>query len=95
MALFDLSDKEWAIIAPLLLVDGRGPKRRDDRTVLNGIFYILRTGAPWRDPPGRYGPHVTVYNVMSAGENAAYGARYSRPWHQNMKKPLSLSTVRL
>ncbi|RCK21749.1 transposase [Thalassospira lucentensis MCCC 1A00383 = DSM 14000] len=62
MARFDLSDKEWAIIAPLLPVDGRGPKRRDDRTVLNGIFYILRTGAPWRDLPGRYGPPTTVYN---------------------------------
>jgi transposase len=30
--------------------------------VLNGIFYILRTGAPWRDLPDRYGPHTTVYN---------------------------------
>jgi transposase len=62
MARFDLSDKEWAIIAPLLPVDGRGPKRLDDRTVLNGIFYILRTGAPWRDLPGRCGPPTTVYN---------------------------------
>ena len=62
MARFDLSDKEWAIISPLLPVDGRGPKRRDDRPVLNGIFYILRPGAPWRDLPGRYGPPTTVYN---------------------------------
>lgn len=62
MARFDLIDKEWAIIAPLLPVDGREPKRRDDRTVLNGIFYILRTGAPWRGLPGRYGPPTTVYN---------------------------------
>src|SRR5690606_32408723 len=62
MARFDLSDEEWAIIAPLLPVECRGPKRRDDRTVLNGIFYILRTGAPWRDLPGRYGPPTTVYN---------------------------------
>ena len=30
--------------------------------VLNGIFYILRTGSPWRDLPARYGPHTTVYN---------------------------------
>ncbi len=62
MARFDLSDEEWAIIAPLLPVEGRGPKRRDDRTILNGIFYIIRTGAPWRDLPGRYGPPTTVYN---------------------------------
>ena len=30
--------------------------------ILNGIFYILRTGAPWRDLPERYGPRTTVYN---------------------------------
>ena len=33
----------------------RGPARQDDRKVLNGIFYILRTGAPWRDLPVRWG----------------------------------------
>jgi transposase len=62
MARFDLSDEEWAAIEPLLPKQGRGPKRRDDRVVLNGIFYILRTGAPWRDLPARYGPRTTVYN---------------------------------
>ena len=59
---FDLSDEEWAVIEPLLPKGGRGPKRVDDRRVLNGIFYILRTGAPWRDLPERYGPRTTVYN---------------------------------
>jgi transposase len=62
MARFDLSDEEWAVIAPLLPEQGRGAKRGDDRKVLNGIFYILRTGAPWRDLPERYGPRTTVYN---------------------------------
>jgi len=62
MARFDLTDDEWAVIDPLLPVQGREPKRKDDRTILNGIFYILRTGAPWRDLPDRYGPHTTVYN---------------------------------
>lgn len=60
MARFDLSDEEWAIIWPLLPERGRGAKRVDDRKVLNGIFYILRTGAPWRDLPERYGPSTTV-----------------------------------
>jgi len=59
---FDLSDEEWAVIEPLLPKGGRGPRRVDDRRVLNGIFYILRTGAPWRDLPERYGPRTTVYN---------------------------------
>jgi transposase len=62
MARFDLSDDEWTIIEPLLPKRGRGPERRDDRVILNGIFYILCTGAPWRDLPERYGPPTTVYN---------------------------------
>ena len=62
MARFDLTDEEWAISGPLLPKQGRGPKRKDDRKILNGIFYILRTGAPWRDLPERYGPRTTVYN---------------------------------
>ena len=62
MARFDLSDEEWAVISDLLPKQWRGPKRKDDRKILNGIFYILRTGAPWRDLPERYGPRTTVYN---------------------------------
>ena len=62
MARFDLTDDEWAVIEPHFPKRGRGPARVDDRRVLNGIFYILRTGAPWRDLPERYGPHTTVYN---------------------------------
>ena len=58
MARFDLSDREWAVIAPLLPNKPRG----DDRRVLNGIFWTLRTGSPWRDLPERYGPYTTVYN---------------------------------
>lgn len=62
MARFDLTDEEWVTIQPLLPKQGRGPVRKDDRKILNGIFYILRTGAPWRDLPDRYGPRTTVYN---------------------------------
>jgi len=62
MGRFDLSDEEWAVIEPLLPKQGRGPQRKSDRKILNGIFYILRTGAPWRDLPDRYGPRTTVYN---------------------------------
>lgn len=62
MARFDLSEKEWEIIALLLPNKPRGVPRTDDRRVLNGIFYILRTGSPWRDLPERYGPYTTAYN---------------------------------
>jgi transposase len=59
---FDLNDREWAIVEPLLPTDVRGKPRVDDRRVLNGIFYVLRTHCPWRDLPERYGPRMTVYN---------------------------------
>jgi transposase len=39
-----------------------GVPRVNDRRVLNGIFWILRSGAPWRDLPENYGPYTTCYN---------------------------------
>ena len=62
MRRYDLSDTEWRLIAPLLPNKPRGVARVDDRLVINGIFYILRTGSPWRDLPERFGPYTTVYN---------------------------------
>jgi len=62
MARYDLSEAEWRIAEPLLPAVGKGKRRVDDRRVVNGIFYVLRTGSPWRDLPERYGPYTTVYN---------------------------------
>lgn len=62
MARLDLTDFEWGLIQPLLLNKPRGVARVDDRRVLDGIFWVLRTGSPWRDLPERYGPYTTVYN---------------------------------
>ena len=58
----DLSQAEWELLAPLL--PGRYPKGgrwRSHRQVLNGILWRVRTGAPWRDVPERYGPWKTCY----------------------------------
>ena len=62
MARYDLSEAEWRLIESLLPNKPRGVARVDDRRVINGIFYVLRTGSPWRDLPTRYGPNTTVYN---------------------------------
>ena len=70
MARFDLSDAEWRIIAPLLPNKPRGVPRTDDRRVLNGIFFVLRTGSPWRDLPERYGPPTTIYNRFNRWRKA-------------------------
>lgn len=59
---YELTDFEWSIIAPLLPNKPRGVPRVDDRMVLNGIYWRLRTGSPWADIPERYGPYTTCYN---------------------------------
>lgn len=51
-----------AMIEPRLPNKPRGVPRVNDRKVLNGIFWVLRSGAPWRDVPDRYGPYTTCYN---------------------------------
>lgn len=59
---YDLTDFEWRKIEPLLPNKPRGVPPVDDQRVLNGIFWVLRSGAPWRDMPERYCPYTTCYN---------------------------------
>jgi Putative transposase of IS4/5 family (DUF4096) len=61
---FDLSDEDWALLEPLL-PKSRKSARVDDRKIMNVIFYVLRTGMPWRDLPARYGPYTTAYTAVS------------------------------
>src|ERR671922_2503339 len=57
----ELSDAEWELIEPLLPRPTRGRRRIDDRRILNGIVWKLRTGVAWRDVPERYGPWATLH----------------------------------
>ncbi len=59
---YELTDKEWLIIEPLLPNKPRGVPRVDDRRVLNGILWRFRSDAPWAEVPERYGPSTTCYN---------------------------------
>jgi transposase len=64
---FELTDEQWAPIAPLLPSE-RGRKARpaiDNRRMVNAILWILRTGAPWRDMPEHYPPWQSVYARFS------------------------------
>jgi len=57
-----LSDAQWEVLRPLLPTNNRpGHPYKDHRPVLDGILWILHTGAPWRDLPERFGPWKTVY----------------------------------
>ena len=62
---YELSDQQFALIEDVLShekTSPRGRPRRDDRTLLNGIFWVLCSGAAWRDLPERFGPWQTVYD---------------------------------
>lgn len=62
----ELSDEQWAILKPLFpepskRADGRGRPRRETREVLNGILWVLRSGARWCDMPDRFPPYQTCH----------------------------------
>jgi transposase len=62
----DMTDAEWAIVAPLLpKPSDRGRRRRWEwREVLDAIFYVLRSGCPWRFLPDSFPPWRTVYRLF-------------------------------
>ena len=67
----ELTDEQWARLAPVIpapprRADGRGRPWTPPRPALDGILWILRTGAPWKDLPDRYPPHTTVHRRFQA-----------------------------
>jgi transposase len=66
MRRYELTDEQWAVIEPLLPRAATGRPLRDPRVRLNGMFWVLRSGAPWRDLPERFGPWQTVYHHFNS-----------------------------
>jgi transposase len=69
----DLTKAQWEILEPLLPSNNTGPTgrpRADRKQVLNGILWILRTGAQWVDLPSRYGSYQTVHRRFQEWEEA-------------------------
>jgi len=62
MARGDLSDEQWRLIRGLFPAQRRGGRWNDHRLMFNGVLWVLRTGAPWRDLPERYGRWGSVYH---------------------------------
>lgn len=63
MARTDLTEAQWCVLAPHLPANAKkGQAWSNHRRVINGILWRLKTGAPWRDIPTRYGPHQTCYD---------------------------------
>ena len=69
----ELTDEQWTILEPLIpeparREDGKGRPRREPRAVLEGICWILRTGAQWADLPERYPPYQTCHRRFQEWE---------------------------
>jgi len=60
MARYELTDEQWQLLKGLFPKQQRGGRWLDHRTMLNGMLWILRSGAPWRDLPPRYGKWQSV-----------------------------------
>jgi putative transposase len=58
----ELTDAQWAAIKDLLPTQPGPRSRLGDRAFVNAVMWRLKTGAPWRDIPERYGPWKTSYN---------------------------------
>jgi transposase len=79
----DLTDEQWAILEPLVPIkaqqeDGKGRPRINNRDVLNGILWVLRTGTAWQDLPDRYSSPATCHRRFQEGQRS--GSRLGIFW---------------
>jgi transposase len=81
----ELSDEQWAQLAVLLPPEKpkTGRPALEHRQVVNGILWVLRTGAPWRDLPERYGNWTTVYSRFRRWREAGIWDRVFEAVQQN------------
>lgn len=96
----DLSEAEWRLLRDLLPAE-RGRKSRpaqDNRKIVNGILWRIRTGAPWRDVPERYGKWMTVYQRFrrwsEAGVWEAVASTLAGAMADNKHHSIDSTTVR-
>jgi transposase len=79
----EVTDEQWEFLEPLIpkhaAKTGRKPK--DPRVMLNGCLWILRTGAPWRDLPERFGNWKTVYDYYSTWRDRGVYGRILKALH--------------
>ena len=79
MARYDLREVERRLVEPLLPAVGKGKRRENDRRIISGIFYVLRTGPPWARPAGALRPlHDGLQPLQSLGEERRAAAAVGR-----------------
>jgi len=86
----DLTDEQWAVVQPLIpepprRPDGKGRPRVDNRKILDGILWIMRTGAPWIDMPDRYPAYQTCHRRFQEWVKAGVFEALLKALVQDMK----------
>jgi transposase len=87
----DLRDAEWARPEPLIpgATPGGRPRKTDMRAAMNAIFYLLRTGCPWRYlPRGLFPPRSTVYNIFRQFQRDGVWERIWEELHMALREAL-------
>ncbi len=87
----DLTDEQWEVLEPLIPVpprraDGKGRPWRDPRDVLNGILWVLRTGAPWHELPESYPPYQTCHRRFQRWEEEGVLSRILEALAKDLKE---------
>ena len=86
----DLTHKQWAVVErffrPRSRPDGRARPFRDARAVLNGVLWVLRTGAPWHDLPTRYPPYQTCHRRFQQWQRSGRLDRLLQALAEDLRK---------
>ncbi len=88
----DLTDEQWLKLNPLLPPQKAhtGQPAHDHRRIINGILWLHRTGAPWRDIPERYGKHSTISSRFYRWRQAGI---WQRIWESLMQQADSEGSI--
>ena len=87
----DLTDVQWERLEPLIPAakPGGRPRKTDMRAAMNAIFYLLRTGCPWRYlPRGAFPPRSTVYNIFRQFQRDGVWERIWEELHMALREAL-------
>lgn len=90
----DLSDSEWAILAPLIppAKSGGHPRTTDMREVCNAIYYHLKTGCQWDMLPGDFPPSSTVYSYYRKWQKYGIWEELNHTLRDKLREKLGRST---
>ncbi|EPL10047.1 ISPs1a-2 [Pseudomonas sp. CF161] len=84
---YEISDEPWEMIKDLIVQEQKtGRPRNNDRLMLNGVLWVLCSGAAWRDMPERFGPWSTVYQRYRDWRNRGIFDQVLKRLHLSLNK---------